>query len=152
MSRVLVALGSNLGDREALLIEAVRRLDAAPGFEVDRVSAFIETEPVGGPEQGAYLNGALVATVTLAPLEVLDLLQSVENAAGRVRVERWGPRTLDLDLLLYDDRVVDEPRLEVPHPRLHERSFVLDPAVEIARDWVHPTLGRTLGELREALA
>ena len=136
--RAALGLGSNVGDRRAHLRAAVAGL---PG--VVAVSRFIETEPVGGPPQGPYLNAAVVIETDLDPRQLLQLAHDLEDAAGRERAERWGPRTLDVDILLYGDRIVDEPDLIVPHPRLAERAFVLEPLREIAPDWVVPGRGET---------
>lgn len=145
MTRAAFGLGSSLGDRRAHLEAAVRGL-AALG-EVLSVSSFPETAPVGGPPQPHYLNGAVVVATERTPLELLEAAQEIERRAGRERGVLWGPRTLDIDLLLYGDRVVREPGLVVPHPRLHERFFVMEPLAEIALDWPVPGLGRTVGEL-----
>lgn len=147
--RVALGLGSNVGDRHAHLEAALRALRAE--VDVVAVSRFVETEPVGGPPQGAFLNAAAVVDTALRPRELLELARRLEDAAGRQRGVRWGPRTLDVDLLLYGDEVVDESDLVIPHPRLHERGFVLDTLAEIAPAWVHPRLNRTVGELRENL-
>jgi 2-amino-4-hydroxy-6-hydroxymethyldihydropteridine diphosphokinase len=147
-SRALIGLGSNLGDRRATLEGAIAALGATPGIRVRRVSAFQETEPVGGPPgQGAYLNAAAELETTLEPLELLHVLQTIENRFGRVRTVRWGERTLDLDLLLFDDRIIRTPTLSVPHPRFAERRFVLEPLAEIAPQAVEPRTGRTVSEL-----
>jgi 3-oxoacyl-[acyl-carrier protein] reductase len=151
-----IALGSNLGDRRALLDEAVARLRLQPGIEVIRVSSCYETEPVGGPAgQGKYLNAAAHLRTTLAALQLLHVLQAVETQLGRVRTERFGPRTIDLDLLLYGAEIlqIQEPgcNLIVPHPRLHERLFVLEPLVEIAPLAVHPLLQSTAKDLLDRL-
>ncbi len=145
---VFVALGSNLGDRRATLDAALAALARAPGVSLVATSRVYETEPVG-PPQGPYLNAVAELHTRLDPRELLRLLLRTEAAAGRRRTRRHGPRSLDLDLLFYGDRCLDEPDLVVPHPRLHERSFVLEPLCELAPDWVHPRLGRTVSELAE---
>ena len=127
-----VGIGSNLGDREDNLRRAVEQLSAEDGVDVTAVSEIRETEPVGPVEQGPFLNGAVRIQTDLGPRELLERLLAVEQRLGRVREERWGPRTIDLDLLLYGDEVVDEPGLTVPHPRLHERRFALEPLADLA--------------------
>ena len=130
MTRAHVALGSNLGDRMATLDAAVRAMDADEQTHVMAVSQVYETEPSGGPEQGPYLNAVAVLETDRSPRELLALLLATEDGLGRVRGERWGPRTLDLDLLLYDGPPIDSPELTVPHPRAKERAFVLVPLVD----------------------
>jgi 2-amino-4-hydroxy-6-hydroxymethyldihydropteridine diphosphokinase len=127
-----VGIGSNLGDREGNFRQAVELLSAEDGIDVVAVSEVRETDPVGPVEQGPFLNGAVRIETDLAPRELLERLLAVEERLGRVRRERWGPRTIDLDLLLYGDDVVDEPGLTVPHPRLHERRFALEPLSDLA--------------------
>ena len=127
-----VGIGSNLGDREDNLRRAVELLSVEDGVDVTAVSEISETEPVGPVEQGAFLNGAVRIETDLGPRELLERLLAVEQRLGRVREERWGPRTIDLDLLLYGDEAVDEPGLTVPHPRLHERRFALEPLADLA--------------------
>lgn len=131
--RAYIGLGSNLGEREATLREALRMLGERDGIEVTFVSSFRETDPVGRVDQPRFLNGAAVLETSLAPRELLERLLEVERALGRdrAREERWGPRTVDLDLLLYDDETIEEPGLEIPHPRLAERAFVLEPLLEL---------------------
>ena len=131
MTRAHVSLGSNLGDRIAILDAAVRALDADDRTHVMAVSRVYETIPVGGPEQGPYLNAVAVLETDRSPRELLGLLQATEASLGRVRAERWGPRTADLDLVLYDGPPVEGPELTVPHPRAKERAFVLVPLVDV---------------------
>jgi 2-amino-4-hydroxy-6-hydroxymethyldihydropteridine diphosphokinase len=132
--RAYIALGSNLGDRERTLLDAVDALRAEPGVEVAAVSSLIETEPVGFLDQPRFVNGVVALDTTLPAGALLERLLDVERRFGRGRegVPAQGPRTLDLDLLLYGDQVIDEPGLQVPHPRMHERPFVLGPLAEIA--------------------
>lgn len=142
MTRAYVGLGANLGDRERMLRAAVDALAAEEGIEVVSVSTLRETEPVGVGEQPRFLNGAAELETTLTARELLDRLLAVEQRFGRVRIPgEHGPRTLDLDLLLYGDEVIDEPGLTVPHPRLHERRFVLEPLAELAPGLVVPGRG-----------
>jgi 2-amino-4-hydroxy-6-hydroxymethyldihydropteridine diphosphokinase len=139
--RAYVGLGSNLGDREQVIADAVSLLDEHPEIDVLRASALRETEPWGPVEQPRFLNGAVAVETTLAPRALLEALLDVERRLGRVRDERWGPRTIDLDLLLYGDAVVDEPGLTVPHPRLRERAFALEPLLELDPSLVVPGQG-----------
>jgi 2-amino-4-hydroxy-6-hydroxymethyldihydropteridine diphosphokinase len=143
-----LALGSNLGDRLATLGRAVELLDGAPGIEVVRSSRVYETEPVG-PPQPAYLNAVIEIDTALEPRELLAACLAVEAELGRVRAERWGPRSLDVDVLTYDHLTVDERDLVVPHPRMHERGFVLVPLRELDQDPMLPG-GRSLASLRLA--
>jgi 2-amino-4-hydroxy-6-hydroxymethyldihydropteridine diphosphokinase len=132
VARAYVGLGSNLGDRRGLLEEALRRLGQDPAVEVVAVSSFRETEPVGVVDQPPFLNAAAVLETDLEPRDLLERLLAVELELGRDRsVGRWGPRTVDLDLLLVGDLAVEEPGLTVPHPRLRERRFVLEPLLEL---------------------
>jgi 2-amino-4-hydroxy-6-hydroxymethyldihydropteridine diphosphokinase len=148
MYRALVGLGSNLGDRVATLAAAVTALGVTPGIIVQVTSSWHQTSPVGGPAgQLPFLNGAVLLETSLGPEALLDELQRIETSLGRRREAHWGPRTLDLDLLLHDDQVIDTPRLVVPHPWLAVRRFVLEPAVEVAADWLHPQIGWTLERL-----
>jgi 2-amino-4-hydroxy-6-hydroxymethyldihydropteridine diphosphokinase len=142
---VAIALGSNLGDRHSYLQQGIEPLRAA--LANVRVSSFIETEPVGVVGQPPFLNGALIAETTLSPRELLDLLLTTERRLGRLRPFDRAPRTIDLDLILYGERVIEEPDLQVPHPRFRERRFVLEPLAELAPDWIDPVSGRTIAEL-----
>lgn len=148
-----LALGSNLGDRRENLQAALRLLARHDGIRVGKVSTFVETTPVGGPSgQPAYVNAAAELHTELQPRQLLEVLLDVERSLGRVRDgERNQPRTLDLDLLIYDDLVLTDDDLTVPHPRLHERWFVLAPLAEIAPDLLHPTLRRTMRDLLQDL-
>jgi 2-amino-4-hydroxy-6-hydroxymethyldihydropteridine diphosphokinase len=143
-----IALGSNLGQREALLAFALQALRATPGIDVVGVSGIYETDPVGPGPQGPYLNAVARVETWIDPRSLLERMLAIEREAGRERSAdgegeplRWGPRTLDLDLLLYTDRCIDEPGLCIPHPRLHERAFVLEPLCELAPSLLHPRLG-----------
>jgi 2-amino-4-hydroxy-6-hydroxymethyldihydropteridine diphosphokinase len=132
VTRAYLALGSNLGDRAAHLQSAVDGLDADEHVRVVAVSRVYETDPVGGPAQGAYLNAVVAVETELAPEALLALAQRLERDAERVRGERWGPRTLDVDVLLYDELALDSADLTIPHPRMWERGFVLAPLRDVA--------------------
>ncbi len=147
MAQAFIGLGSNLGDREANLRAAIEALPESDGIEVVAVSGFHETAPVGGPPQPDYLNAAVELRATLSPSDLLDRLLAIESRLGRVRLEHWGPRVIDLDLLLYGNRIIDLPHLKVPHPFMHQRRFVLAPLAEIAPDAVHPVLDKSIKEL-----
>ncbi len=139
-----VGLGSNMGDREAMLRSALDLLAALPSTALTKASSFYETEPVGVSDQPWFLNAVAQLDTELTPGQLMWNLQRLERALGRVRRERWGPRTIDLDLLLAGDWVIDEPGLTVPHPELLNRAFVLVPLVEIDPLLVHPGTGQTL--------
>jgi len=152
VAKVFIGIGSNEGDRRATIERAVALLRLRSGIEVRAVSSLAETDPVGGPPgQGRFLNAAAELATALEPEALLDVLQGIEHQLGRRRTVRWGPRTLDLDVLLWDDRVIANGRLRVPHPRLRERRFVLEPLAEIAPGAVDPVTGRTVDELLSEL-
>ncbi len=147
-----VALGSNLGERRALIAEAITHLRAQPGVAVIRISSYHETDPVGGPTgQGRYVNAVCELRTTLSAIDLLRVLLAIETRMGRIRTERFGPRTMDLDLLLYGTEIVRVDELIVPHPRMHERFFVLEPLVEIAPLALHPELQSTAMDLLRRL-
>jgi len=148
--RAAIALGSNLGDRRANLDGAVARLGASPGIRLLARSAWHWSAPLG-PPQPDYLNGCAVLETTLTPEALLDRLLAIERQFGRVRGERWGPRTLDLDLIFFGQRQLRGARLEIPHPCLRKRAFVLEPRAEIAPGWIDPVTGLSVAQLADAL-
>lgn len=143
---VAVALGGNLGDSLRLLEAALEDLDRAPGLRLRARSSWWRSRAVG-PPQPDYLNGCALLDTRLPPEVLLEVMQEIERRHGRVRRERWGPRTLDLDLILYADLTLDTERLVLPHPRFRERAFVLLPLAEIAPGWIDPLTGRTVADL-----
>lgn len=145
-----IAVGSNLGDRRAFITFAVSRLEAV--LDKLRVSPLHETDPVGVGAQPRFLNGAIIGTTSLEPRALLERLLAIEREAGRIRPFEGAPRTLDLDLIFYADRVIHEPGLQVPHPRFRDRLFVLEPLEEVAGDWIDPVTGLSVAELRRRLA
>jgi len=148
MHTAYIGIGSNLGERESTIRDALALLAADPELEVEAVSSIRETDPVGMVDQPRFLNAAIRLATDLAPRPLLERLLAVEQQLGRVRTgERYGPRTIDLDLLLYGDEIVDEPGLRVPHPRLAERRFVLEPLAELDPGLVVPGLGPVQGLL-----
>lgn len=141
-----IALGGNIGDSYRILEAAMETLATTPGIKLQAKSSWYRTKAVG-PPQPDYLNGCAILQVQMPPLLLLETLLATEQKFGRVRQERWGARSLDLDLLLYDDLIMDTPQLQIPHPRMRERAFVLIPLAEIAPNWVEPTSGRVIQDL-----
>ncbi len=146
-----LGLGSNLGDKKGYLDNAVRALDEAKGCHVERVSSYQVTEPYGGVEQDDFLNACLILKTLLTPEELLEKLHEIEQSAHRERIVHWGPRTLDLDILMYDDVVIETDELVIPHVEMHLRSFVLNPLREIAPNKRHPVIGKTVSQLADSL-
>ena len=150
--RAFIAFGSNLGDRHAHLLAGREELCTTSGINCIAASSLYESEPYGGPAgQGLYLNAVIEIVTTLDPAVLLQLLHRIESRNGRLRRERWSERTLDLDLLFYNDLILQTGSLSLPHPRLHERAFVLLPCAEIAPTLLHPLYGRTLLQLCTAI-
>lgn len=150
--KVYLGIGSNLGDKEANLKEAIRLLNEDEVTKVLRVSSFIETKPVGGVEQEDFLNGALLIRTLKSPMELLGLIARIEKALKRERIIHWGPRTIDLDILFYDDKIIQTKELTIPHPELTNRLFVLEPMSEIAPWLKHPVLGETVLSLKNNIS
>lgn len=149
--RAYLGLGSNLGDKQAYLEQAVKALGEAKGCRVAKVSSYLVTEPYGGVVQDDFLNACLALDTLLSPQELLKQLHVIEQAAHRERLIHWGPRTLDLDILLYDDEIMETEDLIIPHVEMHKREFVLKPLSEIAPYKRHPVYQKTVTELLEAL-
>jgi 2-amino-4-hydroxy-6-hydroxymethyldihydropteridine diphosphokinase len=151
MQTVFIGMGSNQGDKQQSILRALELLGRHPHIRLQRISALYRTEPVGVTGQDWFLNGVVCAATALPAEALLNATMEIEQALGRVRTTQWGARTIDLDLLFYGSLRLESPRLTLPHPRLHERRFVLAPLVEIAPDWVHPVLGRSMSELLAGL-
>ena len=147
---VAIGMGSNLGESLDTLKNAIQTLDEIPGINLITYSNWYRTKPIG-PPQPDYINGCALLKVELTPHNLLEILLEVEQKFKRVRLEHWGPRTLDLDLILYDDLILDTPNLQIPHPRMRERAFVLVPLAEIAPDWIDPVSGQTIVKLLEVV-
>ncbi len=149
--QVYLGIGSNMGDREAYIQKGIAKLDAQASCRVREVSSIVETQPYGGVEQGPFLNCALHLETVLQPAALLELLHNIERDAGRTRDVRWGPRTLDMDILFYDHLVINTPELTIPHADMQNRGFVLGPLCEIAPWYVHPVLQESVRNMYERL-
>ncbi len=145
-----IGIGSNLGDREQNCLEAIRLLSGG-GMAIRKQSSMYETEPWGVKDQPRFINMAIEIETDKTPIDLLHLLNDIEKKLGRTETVKWGPRTIDLDILFYDDLVIKGSGLEVPHPRMHEREFVLKPLAEIAPDKLHPLLKKKVRELLSEL-
>ena len=152
MPRVFLGVGSNEGDRLSNIAEALRRLSILPDIRIKQIAPIVETQPVGGPAQGPYLNTVVEIETALPAEGLLGFLQDTERQLGRQPGPRWGPRPIDLDILFYDDRVIRTGLLEVPHPRLHERRFVLEPLLQLEPSLIHPVLKRSIKDLLAQLS
>lgn len=148
---VFLGLGSNLGDREAHLADAIATLSSDVSINVTAQSAIIETEPMGVENQGKFLNAVIEIETSLTPQELLQTCLGIEIQHGRVRDEKWGPRTIDIDILFFDDQLIQEEGLHVPHPEVHNRAFALQPMAEIAPDFVHPRFNRDMKTMSSGL-
>lgn len=150
LQTVYLLLGSNLGNSKEILDKAIELLTEKIGVIISQSKDY-ETKPWGVTDQPDFLNLAIAIHTKLKPLEILEQTQSIENQLGRVRKERWGARLIDIDIMFYGDEIIDEPNLKVPHPLIQERDFALIPLAEIAPNFVHPVLGKTVLELSESL-
>ena len=151
MSTIHIGIGSNLGNREENCLKAIQFL-SQEGIRIRKRSSMHETEPWGMKDQPRFINMAIEGETGLKPKELLSVLKEIEDGIGRVATYRWGPRLIDLDILLYENLVIDTPELTIPHPRMHEREFVLRPLAEIAPDRIHPVLKKTMRELLSGLS
>jgi dihydroneopterin aldolase/2-amino-4-hydroxy-6-hydroxymethyldihydropteridine diphosphokinase len=149
--KVYISLGSNMGDKEKNLNAALEEIKKFPGTKINKLSAFITTEPFGYTEQDVFLNAAAELETLFTPEELLKELLAAEQKLGRVREIKWGPRVIDLDILIYDDEIIDEENLTIPHPWMNERMFVLEPLAEIAPNLLHPVSRKRIWELKNKL-
>jgi len=151
MQEVLLLLGSNLGDRLSFLKCAIEEIGTAIA-PIAKASSVYETKSWGKTDAPDYLNQVILLDTGLAPRLVLETLLGIEEKLGRKRGEKWGPRTIDIDILFYGQEIIDEPGLHIPHPELHKRRFTLEPLTEIAPDWLHPVLNKNISELKAELS
>ncbi|MDS1030304.1 2-amino-4-hydroxy-6-hydroxymethyldihydropteridine diphosphokinase [Bacillota bacterium LX-D] len=147
MAVAFIGLGSNLGDKQANIKRAIEMLNGHEEVDVTKISPNYETEPVGYAEQDNFFNAVVAVETSLTPLKLLELCLNIEQELKRVRKIKWGPRTIDLDILLYDDLIIKTEQLTVPHPYLHERWFALKPLNDLAPNLIHPVLGESVSEL-----
>lgn len=147
MSEIFLGLGSNLGDRRANLENGLQRLTNSPEIQIKKISSVYETEPYGAKDQPWFLNIVIEIGTGLSPLALLEVTQHIERQVGRGKTHFWGPRIIDIDILSYEDRIVMHPELQIPHPQLHVRQFVLIPLKEIAARFVHPGLKKTIDQI-----
>lgn len=147
MAQVYLSLGSNLGERFRYLKRAIERIGESDSVVIRKTSSVYETDPIGNPDQPPFLNLVVLIETDLKPLPLLDYLLDIERTLGRERNEKWAPRTIDLDILLYDELIVNSDRLILPHPRMHQRRFVLVPLAQINPNLVHPLLKKSVEEL-----
>lgn len=150
--KVCLSLGSNLGDRETYIRQAIYLLEKTEAVKVLKVSSIYETEPEGEDDQPLFLNAAVSLLTTLKPQELLNEISEIESTLGRERGVQWGPRTIDLDILIYGNEIVNAENLQIPHPLMHERGFVLKPLAEIEPNLVHPAFGSTIQDMAEELS
>jgi 2-amino-4-hydroxy-6-hydroxymethyldihydropteridine diphosphokinase len=150
LATAYVSLGSNIDDRLENLKRAIRKIKESDKISIKKVSSVYETQPVGYENQRWFLNLVLEVQTSFDPFPLLEYLLAMEDQMGRKREEKWGPRNIDIDILLYDNRIVDSDRLTIPHPRMHERRFVLVPLAQIASQLLHPLLKKTVEELLES--
>ena len=151
MTSVYIGIGSNLGDRQENCLEAVERIGKTSGCQVTSRSSWYLTKPVGVEDQDWFVNGVASLTTEISPQDLLRRVLDIESDMGRVRREKWGPRIVDIDILLYGREIIQEENLKIPHPLMHLRRFVLEPIVELAPDLIHPGLGRSMKELLAGL-
>lgn len=149
MAKIYLSLGSNIGDKHKFLNDALKSLE--PHIKLQEISSLYQTAPWGKTDQPAFLNMCVAGETSLLPLELLSFTKSIETQLGRTRTEKWGPREIDIDMLFYDDEVIKSPGLEVPHPHLSERAFVLIPLAEIAPEFKHPVLDKSMAALAESI-
>lgn len=148
---VFIGIGSNLGNRKENIQNAIKLLEDTKDIQITKVSSIIETEPYGKTDQPNFLNCVITIETKINPEHLLEICNNIENELGRIRKEKWGPRTIDLDILFIDDLVIHTPDLIVPHPEIHKREFVLTSLVEIAPNFVHPVFNKTLKEIYNEL-